>query len=409
MRRFGSVTSNFTARKFTGLMIAALLLLPALCYAAPTSAYMYVGWYLGQWPNFAEYVSGYAVAADGSIQPLPGFPVGGPSFGLVAVRNFIIGDDGLHHVTSYTRGSDGSLRETSTVDEYQYAPQGEGMNMYALNPDRAGQVLNTVISCGSCNSYILSFAIGSDGQLSFVGGPLPPGGPAKWDGVFFFSPADDYAYTNGWGEFTTLRHNPDGSLTGLYSWPLPQQPVTQNWQENQVCYPGDVASSSTGYVAMVWWGSQYWCDDFNTGYVMGTYTVGANGYLELVPNTGFTPQVLEISMAFDPSGSYLAIAGCLGQGNCEGHAALQIYKLQSDSRLTPVGDMVTIASTDRLDQVQWDNAGHLYAWGDAVCCRNGLVISPLYIYNFDGQNLTLAPDSPHMFANAVGLAVAPPQ
>ncbi len=406
MRPTNSDTPLTLTGRLSIILLLAALLLPALCYAAPAnSSYLYVGWYLGQWPNFSDYVSGYSVSADGSLTPLSGFPISGYSFGLTSVRNFVIGDDGLNHIVSYDRASDGSLRQISVVDEYQYAPQGRGMGVYALNPDRAGQVLNTVISCGSCNSYVLPWAIGNDGTLSFVGGPLPSGGPAKWDGIFFFAPANDYAYTDCWGCFATFRRNADGSLTWLSTWPLPQRPISQNWQENEVCYPGDVASSSTGYVAMVWWGDQYWCDQYNTGYVMGTYTVGANGFLELVPDTGFTPLVQELSMAFDPTGQYLAVAGCTRQ--CAGRAALQIYKLQANGALIPVGPMQVVTFTYQFINVQWDTANHLYVVGEAVCCRQNLSISPLYIYNFDGQNLTSAPGSPHPFANAVGLAVAP--
>jgi hypothetical protein len=406
MRPFQSATLASSTRNFIYFITAIMLMLPALCFAAPAnSAYLYVGWDIGQWPHITEHISGFSVAADGSLQTLAGFPVTGPSFGLVAVRNFIFGDDALHQLASYTRGDDGSLRETSRVDEYQYAPQGQGMTVYALNPDRAGLALNTVISCGSCNSYVLPFAIQSDGKLSFIGGPAtPPISQAKWDGIFFFSPDNNYAYTDDWGGFDTLKRNPNGSLTWLYGWPLPAPPPPQN----QVCIPADVASSSSGFVAMSWYGSQYWCD--NDGYLMGTYTVGTNGFLELVSGTGFTPQVLEDSMVFDPTGKYLAMAGCTGQYDCTGSsAAMQIYELQSDGTLTAVGNIQTTNTTDTFVSVQWDTANHLYVLGDAEC-NGGLYpacTSDLYIYNFDGQNLTLAPGSPHTLTNVAGLAVSP--
>lgn len=217
------------------------------------SAYVYVGWYLVQWPNLSDYISGYSVASDGSLQPLTGFPVSGPSFGLVSVRNFVFGFNTGNYLATYTRGANGSLSQTSIVNENQYAPQDYGMGIYALNPDRAGLALNTVLSCGSCNSYVLPFAIGSNGQLSYVGGAQPPGGPAKWDGIFFYSPANNYAYTDTWGGFGTLARNADGSLSWLSNESEPEPPPSESSQE-QVCYPGDVASSSTGYLAMAWWG-----------------------------------------------------------------------------------------------------------------------------------------------------------
>jgi hypothetical protein len=325
------------------------------------------------------------------------------------VRNFVFGDDG-RHIATYTRGSDGSLTQTSIVDDYRYAQYPYEMSIYALNPDRSGQTLTTVLSCGSCNSYTIPLNIESDGQLSFDGSQLPTEGAAKWSGVFYFAPDNRFAYTEYWQDGASeYRRNPDGTLTYVQGTgsapPLPNP--TSNPYAN-VCLPGDMASSvSSGYISIAWWSGIY-CSD-GPAYALATYGVGRDGSLQLVPGTAFVPQVIEESMAFDSTGGYLAVGGCTGQGYCMGHAALQIYKLQSDGRLTPVGQMQTVTSTDRFTDVQWDNAGHLYAWGDAVCCQHNLSISDLYIYSFDGQNLTLAPGSPHPFANVVGLAVAPPQ
>ena len=152
MRRLCSAASRLALAVFTLIAFIALPASAAQNDSAGSSNYLYIGSYIGQYPNFTDYISGYIVAADGSLQPLSGFPISGPSFGLLPVRNFVFGNDG-HHIQTYTRGSNGSLTPTSRVDEYTYAPQSNEMGIYALNPDRSGQTLTTVLSCGSCNSF----------------------------------------------------------------------------------------------------------------------------------------------------------------------------------------------------------------------------------------------------------------
>jgi len=370
-----------------------------------TSAYVYVGWYLGQWLNFSDYISGYSVASDGSLQPLTGFPVSGPSGGLVSIRNFVFGDDVGNDIATYTRSPDGSLRETSMVNENQYAPQDYDMGIYALNPDRSGQTLTTVLSCGSCDSYIIPLTVESNGQLSFDADLPPSQGAAKWSGVFSFAPDNRFAYTEFWQEGASeFRRNSDGTLT--YVGGTASAPPPPSLFGADACLPGDIASSvSTRYVGIAWWSGIY-CSD-GPAYEFATYTESADGSLQLLPNSAFTPQVIEWSMAFDPSGQYLAIAGCAGQNYCSGRsAAVQIYKLQINGTLTPVGGVQTVNTTDEFTNVQWDSAGHVYALGNPVNCTHNICTSDFYIYNFDGQNLTLAPGSPHLLTNVDGLAVA---
>ncbi len=390
------------------LALAVLLfLLTALAFAADNSAYVYVGsfTYHRGGVNNDYSITGFAVAADGSTQPIPGSPFTGPSFDLAAIRNYVFGDDGQQYIVTYTRAADGSLQATSMVDEYTYAlgapPE---MEIYALNPDRSGQTFNSVLSCGSCDSYIIPWSIGADGQLSFLGGNAPPiPGIAKWGGVFTFSPDNHYAYTDTNGGFGSLQRNPNGTLNWISLW-LPPQPPQNPGIEDSVCLPGDMAASvPTGHMAMIWWGSPYWCGELSEGYLVADYIVGTNGALTLLPRSAVTPQVSEYSMAFDPTGTYLAIAGTLGQYGRSG--AIQIYKLQSNGTLTPVGDIIEPTGALAFYSVSWDNASHLYAL--TGCGGDNSESCGLYIFNFDGQNLTLAPGSPHAIINPISLAVAP--
>ena len=401
MRRVPLVSSRYSFVLFTLLAFIALPASAANQNVAPTnSTYLYVGSYIGQYPNTHEYISGYTVAADGSLQPLSGVPVAGPSFGLLAVRGFVFGNDG-HDIQTYTRGSGGSLTPTSRVDEYTYAPQSSDMGIYALNPDRSGQTLTTVLSCSSCDSYVLPWSIGSNGQLNYIGGTLPPiPGAAKWNGAFTYSADNRWAYTAYWQSLPTqYRRQPNGLLSYV-------RDGAASPPNDQVCLPGDMAvSMPTGYIPMIWTAGPYCGQD--GAYSLATYTVNADGSLALVNNSAFTPQVQEVNLSFDPTGNYLAVAGYIGNDGPQ-QAAMQIYKLESDGSLSPVGNMLVNSAASQFQSATWDSAGHLYlvSYDCQAGCQSSFVNS-VYIYNFDGQNLTAAPGSPHRMINVVGLASVP--
>lgn len=401
-------------RQLSGMLpltlLLPLLLLPAVSFAADnhgaapsTSAYVYVGSSLNQNPNinYGGYITGFAVAADGSAQPIAGSPFSGPSLGLATAQSYVFGDDG-QNIASYAIASDGALREISSVNDLAYIPDPGDQIIYQLNPDRAGQTLNTVVSCNSCNSEIAPWAIASDGHLSYIGGISLPGGPAKWGGLITYAPNDNYAYTPTWGDFGTLQRNSNGTLTWISN-SQPSIPSTGNVQ-NQVCIVNDVASSGQGYVTLSWFGSEYWCS--NSGLLLATYTVGSGGTLQMVAGSPIQPQVQENGMAFDPTGTYLAIAGAPASYP-PNTAAIQIFKLQADGTMTPVGAALDLPNTVAFQYVRWDNAGHVYALTQACYqgCSND--VSGLFISNFNGQSLMAAPGSPYAISNVTGLAVVP--
>ena len=412
MCRIDSAKSHRFASTLSITLLTVLsLLLPAVCLAAEnngaapaTSAYVYVGCCvtLSRNTNYDGQIAGFAVASDGSAQPVPGSPFRGAAIDPVAVRNFLFADD-FHNVVTYTISANGALAPTSSVNPVAKIPDNYEQDVYALNPDRAGQAINIVVSCGSCNSEVLPYTIGGNGQLTYIGGPGLPDGPAKWGGNITFTADDRFAYTPTWESFGSLQRESNGSLMWI-SPGVVDAPILPD-QELEVCNINTVAASAQGYVTLAWTGSGPGCND--SGYELGNYTVASNGALDLVPGMGVTPQVFENAMAYDPTGVYLALGGTAGQYP---HyvSALQVYKLQSDGTLAAVGNPVELPNAPALGAVQWDNSGHIYAVSQPCYdgC-NGTQASGLYIFNFDGQNLTQAPGSPHPIANAGGLAVVP--
>ncbi len=366
------------SRLFAGLVLC--LLLPAVSsYAAErdklsaaASSYVYVGAYDGTTGSIA----GFAVAADGSTQTIPGSPFSLPSFSLVASGNHLFGED-MQNIASYDVGSNGALSETSVVNGLAYIQYPQGQIVSALNVDRAGRVLNSVDTCGSCNSEVLPWAIGADGQLSYMSSPTLQDGPAKWQGVMTFSPDDHFAYTPIAQDFGMLRRNANGTLAFIHPGPVYAPPLP-NPQE-QVCNISTVSASVQGFVTLSWYGGGLGCND--NGYILGNYTVGSNGGLNFVPGSQIAPAVHENAMAFDPSGTYLAVAG----------NGIQVLQLHSNGTMSVLSAPVQVQG---LNYVLWDSANHVFALGDS-----------LYIFNFNGQGLTQAPGSPYSIANPVGLAV----
>ncbi len=113
-------------------------------------------------------------------------------------------------------------------------------------------------------------------------------------------------------------------------------------------------------------------------------------------------------MAFDPSGTYLAIAGITNYNDPPVKAGIQVYKLQSDGTLMAVGSPVEVPSISGLDSVAWDNSNHVYAIGDSSyerCTGH----CGLYIFNSNDGVLTPAPGSPHPVNGIGDMAVLPLQ
>jgi hypothetical protein len=399
---------SLPSKTFLSLLIMIAFALPVSCFAADnqgpapaTSAYVYVGCctHLTQNTNYVGEIAGFGVAADGSAQAVPGSPFAGASLNPVAVRSFIFADD-FQDVVTYAVGTNGSLQQTSWVNALDKVPDNYEQQIYALNPDRAGQTVNVVVSCGSCNSEVLPYTISANGQLIYIGGPGLPNGPAKWAGNITFSADDRFAYTPDWQGFGFLERNSNGSLSWFYPNNYVYAPILPN-QGEEVCNITTVAASAQGYVTLTWTGGGEGCN--GPGYELGNYTVAADGSLDLVPGIGVTPQVFQNAMAYDPTGTYLALVGSVPNSS-----AVQVYKLQPDGTLVASSNVVQLPNAPALSAVAWDNSGHIYATTES-CYRgcNGSQSSGLYIFNFDGESLTQAPGSPHPVANPGGVAVVP--
>ncbi len=365
-----------------------------------TVAYAYVGSSVSAQQDYSQgVITGFAVAADGSAQAIPGRLSGGIS-GLTATSGFVFGVGKLGTtVTTYTPQSDGSLRATSAVNVIQNYLQGEDEYIANLNPDRSGKILN--IGAVWPNSDFVPFAIASDGSLSFLGTTIS--GCGKSQALLTFSPDNRWAYDGCSYQYSKYGRQPNGILDGPFDFNINQPPSPLG---SGACQPVLLSSSWLGYVAVVWNGSSYLCDS-SQGNLLATYSVDADGNPQLVPGSTIAPQVWESDIAFDPSGTYFALAGYVANQSA---GAIQVFKLQPDGKPLALGNPILLPGVTNVISVRWDNSGHLYAVGteqDPAACGGKNSACGLYIFNLTQQGVSSAPGSPHIIAYPSSVAVLP--
>ncbi len=397
MRAIALLVARLRLLSHFAIIAAAALVFGSTSYAVSatpatrsgSSAYAYVG--SGSTIG-SGYISGFAVAADGSAQPVSGSPYSGASNSVVGATNYLFATDGTNIVT-YTLGSNGSLSQTSSVDgkAYDLDPQASVVGGLTLTPNGRYLYTDELYFDGANNVY-LSWGVNSSGQLSYLPSPSLPPYSTAGGFPFAYSANGSFAYT--WsicsrdGSVWGFALRPNGSLNRLNTGAQPPPP--QQGQGGSDCSQA-VAISSTGYAAVAWNGS-FCCGGPP---VIAIYSIQSNGTLSMISGSEQYISCQNSPMAFDPSGSYLAV-GCNG---------IQIYALSTQGRLTPIGSIQQPAVP--FGTLAWDSTNHLYGipqTGWQVCQSNGSACG-LYIFNSNTGMLTLAPGSPHTLSQPGSLAV----
>jgi hypothetical protein len=361
--------------------------------ASGSSAYVYVG---SSTTVGSGNISGFAVAPDGSAQPVSGSPYSGASSSVVGAIRYLFATDGSNIVT-YTVGSDGSLSQTSSVNgrAYDLDPQTSAVGGLSLTPNGRNLYTDELYFDGANNVY-LAWGVNSSGQLSYLPPPSLPPYSTAGGFPFAYTSNSGFAYTSSscsrdgsvWG--FTLR--PNGSLNRLNVGAQPPPP--QQGQGGSDCAEV-VATSALGYAAVAWDGG-FCCGGPP---VIATYAIQSNGSLTMIANSEQYVSCQGSPMAFDPSGRYLAVA-------CNG---IQIYSLNAQGLLTAIGSAQQ--PTVPFGSLAWDSANHLYGIPQAGWqqCQNNGSACGLYVFDSNAGVLTLASGSPHTLSQPGSLAVLPPQ
>lgn len=305
---------------------------------------------------------------------------------VVTNSAFVFATD-FHNIAAYSRASDGSLKQSASTVAVTNAGTANAYAIGSLNLDHSGQTIYAAEAAGSDDSYYFFFSIGANGAVTKIGQIGPN---VDYGSPLVFSPDNNYAYGSGcfhlgWN-ITSFRRNSDGSLTPFDSTANSQSGPAFLGSNQQYCPEGE-AVSQIGYLAVTDTAAG------QGGVGVGTYHINGDGTLSFVQSSTTTTQLQQgnsccypIPMAFDPNGTYLAIAGTNG---------IQVFQLQAGGGLTSLGGAQAGGPT--YSALQWDKDGHLYATGSGN----------LYVFTSSNGVLTPAPGSPHATAPGGSLAVLP--
>jgi 6-phosphogluconolactonase (cycloisomerase 2 family) len=401
MRPTGRFVSRFHVPSLILPAVSAVVLFTSSAFAAVgpsathgtnsgSSAFVYVG----SGSTGTGYINGFAVAPDGSASPISGSPFSGANSSLVGAPSFLYGTDG-NNIVTYTVTGDGALSQTSSVNgrAYDLDRQTSYVGGLTTTPNGHNVYTDELYYDGANNAY-LTWNVNTSGQLSYLPAPAMPLYSTAGGWPFSFSTDGRFAYT--WsicsrdGSVWGYARHPNGSLSRMQ--PGAQVPPPQPGEGSSACSQA-MATSAAGYVAVSWNGG-YCCGGAP---VIATYAIQNNGALSLVTNSEQYTGCAQTTMAFDPSGRYLAVA-------CNG---VQVYALGTQGQLTAIGSLQQPSVP--FAYVAWDSANHLYGVPQSnwQVCQNSGSACGLYIFSSNAGALTLAPGAPHVVSQPGSLVAIP--
>ncbi len=337
----------------------------------PIVAYAYVG------ENTTPgNISAFAVRLNGTISRVNGSPFRGPARNLVVTSGYVFGTD-LLNITTYTRLPNGALVMTSAVNGVGHNDTPNDSAVGSMSLDRTGSSLyaSEINFQGTDNAAYAQFSITNGGKLVFgSNSPISVNDLSSLQ----FSQDNKFAYGQGcffanW-DIPAFHREPSGKLTPFdpgNTFP----PITAD----ETPCPEASAVSAKGYLAIAWG---------NAGVVskqsIEVLQITPTGGLQRVSNlqTNFTGI---LSIRFDPTGTYLAVAGQTG---------IESFRLNTNGTLTLLS--APILNDTRLFGLQWDGAGHVYA----------ISSSALYVFGSCKGILTFA-GQPVVITKPQSLAVLP--
>jgi hypothetical protein len=366
-----------TIRILVTLMLICVSASFAQTTSSPTVAYVYLG---GRTSN-PHFINAFSLQANGTAHLVPGSPFtaaaltdGSPQTFIAASSNFVYASD-TENIATFKRSSNGALTFVSSIDA---APNAD---IDTLTLDRTA----STVYAGGDREYYGIFAKGGQGQLSFV----TKLSGLQSDGELQFDHNNKFAYTtyhsfanlpslsgNQSCSFEAFSRASDGSLNPFD----PQLARPAGVAETDFC-PASVASSALGYLAVA-----YRTLDperaVGTGvHSIAVYKILTSGELQLVSNVVTTiDAVLPVSLQFDPSGTFLAVAGTQG---------IQLYKLSSTGKLAKSG--APLYTHTHFYEVRWDHSNHVVTISFAAVYffgwKNGQLVqtsAPVSLGQFSG-------------------------
>jgi Lactonase, 7-bladed beta-propeller len=365
------------------ILVPLLLICASASFAqtpsSPTVAFVYLGGRETEHP-----VRAFSLQANGSAHLVPGSPFttaaltsGSPQTLVAASTNFVFASD-TENIATFRRSSNGALTFLSSVFVTNTAI------IDTLTLDRTAS--NLYAGGGRFeNTHYFILNKGTQGQLT-AASELPG---VQADGELQFEHNNKFAYTtyqpfgnlpdlpgNQYCTFEAYSRTADGSLNPFD--PALTRPT--GVAASDFC-AASAASSALGYLAVA-----YRTLDVNrfvgTGvHSIAVYRILTSGALQFVSKLVTTlDATLPVTMKFDPSGTFLAVAGKQG---------IQLYKLSSTGTLTKSGPPLYTHTNFR--DVRWDSSGHV------------ITISFGAVYFFGLKNGQLVQTNPPIYISFAGI------
>ena len=334
--------------ELTGALCLAALALTATLHASASTpvAYVYVA-ELGA-------IHAYATAADGTMTKIQSQPTDGAIWHLSVTKKYLYGIDGSSNISEFAIGSNGKLTPIGELTTADYDP-GNCFASGILQVDVSGTNVYAEVSDCDGQSYVVSFKIGSTGQLEFLGKAFA----SEWAiSQLRFTSNNLYAFQTGChitanaNEITSetpvtteYKRESNGYLTYLGT----TAEIPEGSGDKTFC-PFNLASHNNQIVFEY---LRYLPGEFyGVDYPLGNYTVSSDGKLTTKSDyanmaaTFVYPRTISIS----PSGAILATGGDEGY---------QFFHFNGSSQ--PVKWTGPFATNGMVTQLGWDKADHFYA------------------------------------------------
>jgi WD40 repeat protein len=335
-------------------------------------------------------VSGYSVATNGQLTPIPGSPFPANANYLALNGKYVFGSDGIN-IYSFSVGSDGALTQVATVNARNYNEDecGGPENLFV---DRTGTTLYDPDLLGNicANNAYQAFGIDSStGGLTYLGSVIASPAfntPLNFIGDNVYGYSSD-CYRDEPGIFGYARSS-TGELTETnVTAQVPKAPPGDYYCPN-LASTDSVSTDSGNHVAipMMPMSVSTWQPDGASQ--IAVYSADSSGNLT-TSSTAANMEKTAVNSVTDirisPNGKLIAVAGTSG---------LQVFHFNGAN---PVTHFTRLLTNAEVDHIAWDSAGHLYAISISA--------GKLMVFTMTSTGATQAAGSPYAIGSPQNLAV----
>jgi hypothetical protein len=353
---------------------------PAAQRISPPVALVYVSAAAGT----GDEINAYVAHADGTMTAVPGSPFAGNGPYMAASRGWLFSTDTVN-IYSYSIAGNGALQQVSSINAQQYNqyPTGGPVSLFL---DRSGTILydEDIYWDGANNNYQFFDLTPGTGALTYLGATTSDSAAWYTPLGFVGNSMDGYGATclKGGQYIYGFRRSSNGTLTDMNITPaIPTAP--------QGGYCPYLAATDTGNDVAI---SLTPTEDFTPigPAQIAVYTADSGGDLTTTSTSANMPPaavgtVIDMKISF--SGKLLAIAGTSG---------LQVFHFNGANPATRFTGLIT---NNKVDQIFWDNANHLYAISRSA--------GKLFVFNVTSKSCVPAEGSPYSISNPQNITVLP--